>query len=103
MKERSDKMKGKQRAYLRSEANEMNPLFQIGKNGISDGVIEQVDNALEARELIKLRALDNSLYTAQEAAEELAEECEAEIIQVIGSVLVLFRRNPENPQYNLPN
>ncbi len=95
-------MKGKQRAYLRSEANEMDPLFQIGKNGISDGVIEQVDNALEARELIKVRALDNSLYTAREAAEELAEECEAEIIQVIGNVLVLYRASEGESEYNLP-
>lgn len=96
-------MKGKQRAYLRSEANEMDPLFQIGKNGISDGVIEQVDNALEARELIKVRALDNSLYTAQEAAEELAEECAAEIIQVIGNVLVLYRESEGESEYNLPS
>ena len=96
-------MKGKQRAYLRSEANEMDPLFQIGKNGISDGVIEQVDNALEARELIKVRALDNSLYTAREAAEELAEECAAEIIQVIGNVLVLYRESEGESEYNLPS
>ncbi|GAB6138373.1 ribosome assembly RNA-binding protein YhbY [Halanaerobaculum tunisiense] len=95
-------MKGKQRAYLRSQANEMNPLFQIGKQGITAGVIEQVNNALAARELIKLRALDNSLYTAQEAAYELAEECEAEVIQTIGNVLVLYRRNDEDPQYHLP-
>ncbi|GAB6099073.1 ribosome assembly RNA-binding protein YhbY [Halanaerocella petrolearia] len=96
-------MKGKQRAYLRGQANEMNPLFQIGKNGITEGVIEEVDNALEARELIKLRALDNSLYTAKEAAYELAEACDAEVIQTIGNVLVLYRRNDEEPQYNLPS
>ncbi|AGB41880.1 putative RNA-binding protein, YhbY family [Halobacteroides halobius DSM 5150] len=96
-------MKGKQRAYLRGQANQMDPLFQIGKNGITDNVIEQVDETLEARELIKLRALENSLYTAKEAAYELAESCDAEVIQTIGNVFVLYRRNDEDPKYNLPS
>ena len=95
-------LKGKQRSYLRGKANEMNALFQVGKDGISENVITQVDNALKARELIKLRVLDNSLYTAREAAEELAEECNAEIIQTIGNVLIIYRESDENSRYNLP-
>ena len=96
-------LKGKQRSYLRGKANSMNPLFQVGKNGITENVITQVDNALEARELIKLRILETSLYTAREAAEELAEECQAEIIQTIGNVVILFRKNEEDSKYNLPS
>ena len=83
---------GKERSKLRGEANGMSPLFQIGKDGISENVIEQVNEALEARELIKLRVLNNSLYTAKEAAYDLAEECDAEVIQTIGNVLVLYRK-----------
>ncbi len=89
-------MTGKERSKLRGRANGMNPLFQIGKDGISENVITQVDEALEARELIKLRVLNNSLYTAKEAAYELAEECDAEVIQTIGNVLVLYRKNKTN-------
>mgnify|MGYP006302997075 CR=1 FL=1 len=96
-------LSGKQRSFLRGKANSMDPLFQIGKDGISENVITQVDDALEARELIKLRVLNNSLYTAKEAANELVEACNAEFIQAIGNVLVLYRRNDDNPRYNLPN
>ncbi|WP_027338582.1 ribosome assembly RNA-binding protein YhbY [Halonatronum saccharophilum] len=94
---------GKQRSYLRGKANTMDPLFQIGKDGITEGVIEQVDEALEARELIKLRVLNNSLYSAREAAHELLEKCEGEFIQAIGNVFVLYRQgDKENSRYNLP-
>ena len=96
-------LRGKQRSYLRGQANQMNVLFQVGKDGISENVITQVENALTARELIKLRVLDNSLYTAREAAQELAKACNAEIIQTIGNVLVLYKRNEEDPRYNLPS
>ncbi|TDX48998.1 ribosome assembly RNA-binding protein YhbY [Orenia marismortui] len=95
-------LKGKQRSYLKSKAHNMSPLFQIGKDGISENVIAQVDEALEARELIKLKALNNSLYTAKEAANELAEACNAEFVQAIGNVFVLYRENKDIKRYNLP-
>ena len=87
----------KQRAVLRGMANSMDTIFQVGKGGISDTLVAQTDDALRARELIKLRVLENSGYTAREAAEQLAEQTGSEVVQVIGSRLVLFKRNPKEP------
>ena len=66
-------LNSKQRAYLRSLAVHIDTIFQIGKGGINDNMTEQISNALEARELIKLRVLDNSEYSSREAAEEIAK------------------------------
>ena len=82
---------GKQRAQLRAMANELEPIVHIGKDGIGDNLIKQVNDALEARELIKGRVLENSLLTAREAAEELAVAARCEVVQVIGSKFVLYR------------
>lgn len=87
----------KQRATLRGIASTMDTIFQVGKGGISDTLISQVNDALRKRELIKLRVLDNSMYTAREAAEEIAEKTGADVVQVIGSRFVLFKRNPKEP------
>ena len=87
----------KQRAVLRGMANSMDTIFQVGKGGISDTLVAQTDDALRARELIKLRVLENSGYTAREAAEQLAEQTGSDVVQVIGSRLVLFKRNPKEP------
>ncbi|MFO7820320.1 MAG: ribosome assembly RNA-binding protein YhbY [Halanaerobacter sp.] len=95
-------MKGKQRAYLRGEANSMNVMLQIGKDGITEAVIEQVEETIDSKELIKIRVLDNSLYNTKDAAYEIAEAVDAEVIQVIGSVIVLFKQAEDESQYNLP-
>ena len=87
----------KQRAALRGIASNYETIFQIGKGGISETLISQVDDALRKRELIKLRVLDNSMYTAREAAEEIASKTGADVVQVIGSRFVLFKRNPKEP------
>ena len=88
----------KQRAELRGMANELSDLFQIGKGGISDTVIAQVDEALTARELIKLKVLlEASPVTPREAATELAEKTNSDIVQIIGGKIVLFRRNTKKP------
>ena len=79
------------RAYLRSLAADMNPVTQIGKGGLTENLIATVSDALEARELIKGRVLENSLLTAREAAEELSVAARCEVVQVIGSKFVLFR------------
>ena len=84
-------MTSKQRAYLRSLASQMDTIFQIGKGGISDEMCRQISNALDARELIKLRVLDNAEYLPREAAEEIAEAVGAEVVTVIGTKFVLFR------------
>lgn len=90
-------LNSKQRAALRGIASTMDTIFQVGKGGISDTLIAQVNDALRKRELIKLRVLDNSMYTAREAAEEIAEKTGADVVQVIGSRFVLFKRNPKEP------
>ena len=84
-------MTTKQRAALRSMCNTMEPVLQIGKDGITDNLVKQCWDALEARELIKGRVLENSLLTAREAAEELSVAARCEVVQVIGSKFVLYR------------
>lgn len=91
----------KQRAALRSLSNGMETIFQIGKGGVSDTLVKQVNDALKAREMIKLRVLENAPVFAREAAQQLAQECGAEIVQVIGSRFILFKRNPQKPIYEL--
>lgn len=87
----------KQRSTLRGIASTYETIFQIGKGGIQETLITQVNDALRAREMIKLRVLENSAYTAREAAEEIAEKTGSEVVQVIGSRFVLFKRNPKDP------
>lgn len=84
-------MTSKQRAYLRSLASTQDTIFQIGKGGISEEMLRQISNALEARELIKLRVLDNAEYGPGEAANEIAEALSADVVTVIGTKFVLFR------------
>lgn len=88
----------KQRSQLRSMAAELDTVLQIGKGGITENVIEQTRDALRARELIKGRVLDNSLLTAREACDALAEACGADGVQVIGSKFVLFKQNEKDPR-----
>ncbi|MBU5627427.1 YhbY family RNA-binding protein [Oscillibacter sp. MSJ-2] len=83
----------KQRAQLRGLANGEDVIVHIGKDGITENLIKQADGALEARELIKCRVLENSVYTAREACEELARLTHSEQVQVIGSKFVLYRQN----------
>lgn len=86
-------MTSKERAALRSKANPLEPVFQIGKEGISQNLINQVDDALDARELLKVRVhLDTAPETPREFADSLAASLGAEVIQVIGGVIVLYRK-----------
>ena len=86
-------MTSKERAQLRGMANTIQPILQIGKNGLSDNSIKQVDDALEARELIKITVLENSGEDTREIAHEIAREVNAEVVQVIGSKFVLYRKS----------
>lgn len=89
-------MTSKERAALRGQANTLDVLFQVGKGGIGDTLIEQTEGALNTRELIKLRVLtETSPLTPREAAEELAAKTGSEVVQVIGGVIVLYRYNPK--------
>lgn len=84
---------GKQRAQLRSMANNYETIFQIGKDGISEETVFQIGNALEARELIKLRVLDACPYTSREASDIIAERTNSAVVSVVGSRFVLYRRS----------
>ena len=89
----------KQRAQLRGLANSLDTILQIGKDGIGENLIRQTDSALEARELIKGRVLDNNLdYDARLAAAELAEATRSEVVQVIGTKFVLYRESHSKPK-----
>ena len=92
----------KQRAYLRSLAMSEDTIIIIGKGGITENVVTQVRDALKARELIKGKVLENSLLSAREACEALAEECKAQTVQSIGSKFVLYKRNETDPKIELP-
>jgi RNA-binding protein len=94
-------MNSKQRAYLRSMATTIQPIFQVGKGEISENMTEQISNALEARELIKVKVLENSLYTAREAAEIIAEETGSEVVTVIGNKFVLYRESEKHKKIDL--
>ncbi|MBK1811337.1 YhbY family RNA-binding protein [Clostridium sp. YIM B02505] len=92
----------KQRAYLRSLANGISPIFQLGKNGIEEPFLKQIRDALEARELIKITVLENSGYGTREASDVICEEIGCEGIQAIGSKIVLFKQSQKNPKIELP-
>lgn len=81
----------KQRAQLRGLANNIDTILHIGKDGIGDNLIRQADDALEARELIKGKVLENSVLSAREGAEELARATRSQVVQVIGTKFVLYR------------
>lgn len=86
-------MTSKERAELRAKANPLEPIFQIGKEGISDNLISQLDDALDARELLKVRIhLETAPKAPKEFAQELGNALGAEVIQVIGGVIVLYRK-----------
>ena len=89
----------KQRAQLRGLANSIDTILQVGKDGIGENLIKQANDALEARELIKGRVLDNNIeYDARTAAEELAQATRSEVVQVIGSKFVLYRETHSKPK-----
>ena len=90
----------KQRARLRGCANKMDTILQVGKDGINHNLVRQVIDALNARELIKLRVLETSPVTAREAAFQLAEDTDSESVQVIGTRFVLFKRNKDKGHYD---
>lgn len=92
----------KQRAFLRSLATDTDTILMVGKGGISPQVIKQADDALTARELIKGKVLETAGVSSREIAELIANETNCDVVQVIGSKFVLFRRNANEPKIELP-
>lgn len=87
----------KQRAFLKGMANSLDPVFQVGKGGVNDSQVAQIDDYLRVHELVKIKVLDNSLYSAKEASIEIAEKINAVVVQVIGSKAILYKANPKEP------
>ena len=93
----------KQRAYLRSLAADMETIIMIGKEGMSDAIVTSARDAITARELIKGKVLvETSPISPREAAEYIAECINCEVVQVIGSKFVLYKRHPKEPKIVLP-
>lgn len=95
-------MTSKQRAYLRSLASNISPIFQVGKNGVSDNLIDQLCNALKARELIKVNVLENSDYDVKELGIILAEKTDSALVQTLGNKITLFKQRKKNSKIELP-
>ncbi len=93
---------GKQVRYLRGLAHHLTPIFQVGKGGVSRTMVEQIALALEARELMKVSVLGNADETAKDIAVALKNGTKAEIVQVIGRTIILYKRSQENPVIELP-
>ena len=88
----------KDRAALRKIANSLDTILQVGKGGIGEQVIKQANDALEAREIIKGKVLENAPAFAREVAEKLASATNSDVVQVIGTKFVLYRKNKKNPK-----
>lgn len=95
-------MTSKERAYLRGLANTIDPIFQVGKGGISDVLIEQLNNAIEARELIKITVLETAPGNAKELANVIANSTNSEVVQTIGNKITLFRQKKKNSKIEFP-
>lgn len=95
-------MTSKQRAYLRALSNRLDAIFQIGKNGLNDNLIKQIDDALEARELIKLSVLETAPEDNYSLANTLAMNTNSTLVQIVGNKVVLFRPKKKNSRIELP-
>lgn len=93
---------GKQKRFLRSKAHHLNPIFQVGKGGVNENMIKQISDALEARELLKISILQNCDEDKSEVAEVITNGSNAELVQIIGNTIVLYKESMENKQLVLP-
>ncbi|MBD2872720.1 ribosome assembly RNA-binding protein YhbY [Paenibacillus arenilitoris] len=94
---------GKQKRYLRSMAHHLQPIFQVGKGGTNDHLIRHIEEALETRELIKVSVLNNCLDDPKEIGVEVAADSGAELVQVIGKTIVLYKESKDNKKIELPS
>ncbi|MGD9676752.1 MAG: ribosome assembly RNA-binding protein YhbY [Vulcanibacillus sp.] len=93
---------GKQKGYLRSLAHHLDPIVQVGKGGVNDNMIKQIDELLEKRELLKVSILKNSTEEPSDAAQAFVEGTNAELVQIIGHTIVLYKESKENKEIHLP-
>lgn len=93
---------GKQKRFLRSQAHHLNPIFQVGKGGVNENMVKQIRDALEAREILKISILQNCDEDKDTVASALVKGTRAELVQVIGNIIVLYKESRENKQIKLP-
>ncbi|WP_137788813.1 ribosome assembly RNA-binding protein YhbY [Bacillus sp. E(2018)] len=93
---------GKQKRFLRSKAHHIQPIFQVGKGGVNTNLVKQVDEALEARELIKVSVLQNCEDDKDTVASQLSSGSKAQLVQVIGSTIVLYKESINQKRIQLP-
>lgn len=93
---------GKQKRYLRSLAHHEKPLFQVGKNGVTESFTDQFDDILEIRELVKVSVLQNCMEDKDSIVESLISATDAELVQVMGNTIVLYRESKDNKEITLP-
>lgn len=94
-------MTSAQRAKLRSAAMSIEPTTQIGKNGVTDTLLRQIDEQLAARELIKISVLKCADLSAKDIAEDIAKDSNAQLVQVLGSKITLYRKNVEKNRFEI--
>ncbi|WP_152656316.1 ribosome assembly RNA-binding protein YhbY [Oceanobacillus sp. CFH 90083] len=92
----------KQKQFLRSESHHIKPIFQVGKDGVNDNMVTQIGEALEKRELIKVSILQNCAEDKHVVAEQISSGTEAEVVQVIGSTIVLYKESADHKEIKLP-
>ncbi|GAE31669.1 ribosome assembly RNA-binding protein YhbY [Alkalihalobacillus hemicellulosilyticus] len=93
---------GKQKRYLRSKAHHLQPIFQVGKGGVNENMSKQISDALEARELLKVSILQNCDEDKKDVAQALTSSTGAELVQIIGHTIVLYKESNENKEIVLP-
>lgn len=93
---------GKQKRFLRSKAHHLDPIFQVGKGGVNDNMIKQVQEALEARELVKISVLQNCEEDKETVADTLVKGTGGELVQLIGKIIILYKESKENKTIELP-
>lgn len=93
---------GKQKRFLRATAHHLTPIFQVGKGGVNENMIKQIAEALEARELLKVSILQNCDVDKDTVAQELVKGTRAELVQLIGHTIVLYKESKENKKLELP-
>ena len=93
---------GKQKRFLRAKAHHLKPIFQVGKDGVNENMLVQVNEALEKRELIKVTVLQNCLEDKNVVADQLVEGTNAELVQIIGAIIVLYKESEDHKTITLP-
>ena len=98
----AEELTGKQRRHLRALGHHLDPVVQIGHEGVNDAVVRETDAQLDAHELIKVKVGESSPQPRHEAAELLASRTQAQVAQVLGRTALLYRPRKDEPKIKLP-